>query len=145
MAFYVASNLCFRALKCNAFMCFRKCGRTLKYSNVSIVISEKEYSFTSSIQTNYQNHRALFENIFKHVQVNCYNSCNFFRRSCNDIKVHGVMAGREYTDGYYMINPAKPANYLPVFCDMTSDEGAFTLLVTSANGNWTRNEVPLRY
>ena len=36
------------------------------------------------------------------------------------------------------------AQYLPVYCDMTTAKGAFTLIVTSAHNNWTRAQVPRR-
>lgn len=35
-------------------------------------------------------------------------------------------------------------DYLPVFCDMTSDLGAYTLLVTSASNNWNAKDVTFR-
>ena len=35
-------------------------------------------------------------------------------------------------------------DYLPVFCDMTSDLGAYTLLVTSASNNWNAKDVMFR-
>ncbi|KAK3726269.1 hypothetical protein QZH41_003046 [Actinostola sp. cb2023] len=66
------------------------------------------------------------------------------RRSCNDIKVHGVRAGQTYKDGYYMIRVINEYQYLPVFCDMTSEPGAFTLIVTSRHNQWTRAQVPAR-
>ena len=34
--------------------------------------------------------------------------------------------------------------YLPVYCDMTSEQGAYTLLVTSASNGWNKNEVKLK-
>ncbi|XP_074614387.1 uncharacterized protein LOC141874129 [Acropora palmata] len=64
------------------------------------------------------------------------------RLSCNDLKVHGLRAGNTYDDGFQMIRIN--GHYLPVYCDMTTSEGAFTLVVTSAHNNWTRAEVPLR-
>ncbi|KAK3698442.1 hypothetical protein QZH41_010011 [Actinostola sp. cb2023] len=66
------------------------------------------------------------------------------RRSCFDIKVHGVRFSRKYKDDYYMIRLLNDSSYLPVFCDMTSDPGAFTLVVTSRHNNWTREQVPAR-
>ena len=66
----------------------------------------------------------------------------YFRLSCNDLKVHGLRAGNTYDDGFQMIRIN--GHYLPVYCDMTTSEGAFTLIVTSAHNNWTRAEVPLR-
>ncbi|XP_032229700.2 uncharacterized protein LOC5505409 [Nematostella vectensis] len=66
------------------------------------------------------------------------------RKSCNEIKLHGVRKGRSYEDGYYMATLLGHAQYLPVYCDMTSEPGAFTLLVTSRHNNWTREQVPAR-
>ncbi|KAK3716434.1 hypothetical protein QZH41_016845, partial [Actinostola sp. cb2023] len=66
------------------------------------------------------------------------------RRSCFDIKVHGVRLSRTYKDNYYMIRLLNDSSYLPVFCDMTSDPGAFTLVVTSRHNKWTRAQVPAR-
>lgn len=34
--------------------------------------------------------------------------------------------------------------YLPVYCDMTSEQGAYTLLVTSASNGWKKDEVKLK-
>lgn len=65
------------------------------------------------------------------------------RLSCNDLKVHGVRAGNQYEDGFQLIK-VNDTQYLPVYCDMTTSEGGFTLLVTSAHNNWTRAQVPSR-
>jgi len=65
------------------------------------------------------------------------------RLSCNDLKLHGVRAGNKYEDGFQMIR-ISDSQYLPVYCDMTTSEGAFTLIVTSAQNNWTRAQVPRR-
>ncbi|XP_073247149.1 uncharacterized protein [Porites lutea] len=65
------------------------------------------------------------------------------RFSCNDIKLRGLRAGNKYDDGFQMIR-VNSTQYLPVYCDMTTSDGAFTLLVTSANNNWTRAQVPRR-
>jgi len=65
------------------------------------------------------------------------------RLSCNDLKLHGVRAGNKYEDGFQMIR-VSGSQYLPVYCDMTTSEGAFTLIVTSAQNNWTRAQVPRR-
>ena len=35
-------------------------------------------------------------------------------------------------------------DYLPVYCDMTSDPGAYTLLVTSVSNNWKAADVRFR-
>lgn len=66
-----------------------------------------------------------------------------YRLSCNDLKLHGVRAGNTYEDGFQMIR-VNGAQYLPVYCDMTTSEGAFTLIVTSAHNNWTVTQVPRR-
>ncbi|XP_048582654.1 uncharacterized protein LOC116601185 isoform X2 [Nematostella vectensis] len=64
-------------------------------------------------------------------------------QSCNQIKLHKSPDVR-LSDGVYMIATKDPATYLPVYCDMTSEPGAYTLLVTSANGNWKPQEVTVR-
>lgn len=46
-------------------------------------------------------------------------------------------------DGLYMIRK-NSHEYLPVYCDMTSEQGAYTLLVTSASNGWNKNEVKLK-
>ncbi|KAL9951076.1 hypothetical protein ACROYT_G043672 [Oculina patagonica] len=66
------------------------------------------------------------------------------RLSCNDLKLRGLRAGNTYDeDGFQMIK-VSDAQYLPVYCDMTTAKGAFTLIVTSAHNNWTRAQVPRR-
>ena len=45
-----------------------------------------------------------------------------------------------YKDGYYNIK-GTGGNIRTVYCDMTSDAGAWTLLVTSATGGWTKPQV----
>jgi len=65
------------------------------------------------------------------------------RRSCNQIKVYGSQLGNTYDDGVYMIKE-NDVDFLPVFCDMTSDPGAYTLLVTSASNNWNAKDVTFR-
>lgn len=35
-------------------------------------------------------------------------------------------------------------DFLPVFCDMTSEPGAYTLLVTSTSNNWNAKDVKFR-
>lgn len=65
------------------------------------------------------------------------------RRSCNQVKVYGTQLGITYDDGVYMIKK-DDVDYLPVFCDMTSDLGAYTLLVTSASNNWNAKDVTFR-
>ena len=62
----------------------------------------------------------------------------FSRQSCNNIKVDGLHKGKtDYKDGFYMLQ-----NSQTVYCDMTStrNEG-WTLLVTSADSGWTREQV----
>ncbi|XP_065054894.1 uncharacterized protein LOC135683537 isoform X1 [Rhopilema esculentum] len=61
-------------------------------------------------------------------------------KSCNQIKVNGIRNGGSYKNGFYNLKESG-ANYRTVYCDMTSDVGAWTLLVTSAHGNWTKPEV----
>lgn len=46
-------------------------------------------------------------------------------------------------DGVYMIERT-PDQYLPVMCDMTSDHGAWTLLVTSKSNGWQKSQVKYR-
>jgi len=58
--------------------------------------------------------------------------------------VHGSQHSQTFQDGYYMIRLINDSSYLPVFCDMTSDPGAYTLVVTSRHNNWTRAQVPAR-
>lgn len=65
------------------------------------------------------------------------------RRSCNQVKVYGTQLGITYDDGVYMIKK-DDVDYLPVFCDMTSDLGAYTLLITSASNNWNAKDVTFR-
>lgn len=65
------------------------------------------------------------------------------RLSCNDLKLHGLRAGNKYEDGFQMIR-VNSSQYLPVYCDMTTSDGAFTLIVTSAHNNWSRAQVPIR-
>ena len=61
------------------------------------------------------------------------------------MKLHRARAGNSYQDGFYMIQLADKAQYLPVYCDMTTEAGAFTLLVTSAHNGWTPAQVLRRY
>ena len=70
-------------------------------------------------------------------------SLYFRRRSCNQIKVYGQQLGTVYDDGVYMIKQ-NDVDYLPAFCDMTSDLGAYTLLVTSVSNNWKVADVKFR-
>ncbi|PFX13518.1 Disintegrin and metalloproteinase domain-containing protein 9 [Stylophora pistillata] len=66
------------------------------------------------------------------------------RLSCNDLKLHGVRAGNKYDEDSFQLMKVSDAQYLPVYCDMTTAKGAFTLIVTSAHNNWTREQVPRR-
>jgi len=62
----------------------------------------------------------------------------FSRRSCNDIRVHGLHKGKtHYKDGFYMLQ-----NSTSVYCDMetTLNEG-WTLLVTSTSNGWKGDQV----
>ena len=72
-----------------------------------------------------------------------FNVLLLHRRSCNQVKVYGTQLGITYDDGVYMIKK-DDVDYLPVFCDMTSDLGAYTLLVTSASNNWNAKDVTFR-
>ncbi|XP_047135033.1 uncharacterized protein LOC100209306 isoform X2 [Hydra vulgaris] len=59
------------------------------------------------------------------------------RYSCNDLRVRGLVNGQLYKDGFYMLAENQPA-----YCDMTSTlNEAWTLLVTSASGGWTSDQV----
>jgi len=66
------------------------------------------------------------------------------RLSCNDLKLHGLRAGNKYEEDGFQMMKVSDAQYLPVYCDMTTAKGAFTLIVTSAHNNWTRAQVPRR-
>ncbi|KAJ7386461.1 metalloendopeptidase [Desmophyllum pertusum] len=66
------------------------------------------------------------------------------RLSCNDLKLHGLRAGNKYDEDGFQMMKVSSAQYLPVYCDMTTAKGAFTLIVTSAHNNWTRAQVPRR-
>ena len=49
-----------------------------------------------------------------------------------------------YRNGYYV---AKKSEFetRTLYCDMTSDAGGWTLLLTSAHGNWTKDQVDTTY
>lgn len=66
------------------------------------------------------------------------------RLSCNDHKIHGVRAGIKYEEDSFQLIKVSDTQYLPVYCDMKTAKGAFTLIVTSAHNNWTREQVPRR-
>ncbi|RMX44841.1 hypothetical protein pdam_00009262 [Pocillopora damicornis] len=66
------------------------------------------------------------------------------RLSCNDHKIHGVRAGIKYEEDSFQLIKVSDTQYLPVYCDMITAKGAFTLIVTSAHNNWTREQVPHR-
>ena len=66
------------------------------------------------------------------------------RLSCNDLKLHGLRAGNKYDEDGFQLMKVSNTQYLPVYCDMTTTKGAFTLIVTSAHNNWTRAQVPRR-
>ena len=57
------------------------------------------------------------------------------------MKRGGIKAQLE--DGIYMIRK-NAHEYLPVYCDMTSESGGYTLLVTSASSGWSKNEVKFK-
>ncbi|PFX30175.1 Retinol dehydrogenase 8 [Stylophora pistillata] len=64
-------------------------------------------------------------------------------RSCNEIKSENRGNKAAGKDGLYFIRK-NSHEYLPVYCDMTSEQGAYTLLVTSASNGWKKNEVKLK-
>lgn len=66
------------------------------------------------------------------------------RLSCNDLKLHGMRAGNKYSEDSFQLMKVSDTQYLPVYCDMTTAKGGFTLIVTSAHNNWTRAQVPHR-
>lgn len=66
------------------------------------------------------------------------------RLSCNDLKLHGMRAGNKYGEDSFQLMKVSDTQYLPVYCDMTTAKGGFTLIVTSAHNNWTRAQVPHR-
>ena len=72
------------------------------------------------------------------------NVCFCLRLSCNDLKLHGLRAGNKYEEDGFQMMKVSNAQFLPVYCDMTTSKGAFTLIVTSAHNNWTRPQVPRR-
>ena len=57
------------------------------------------------------------------------------------MKSGGIKAQLE--DGIYMIRK-NGYEYLPVYCDMTSAPGGYTLSVTSASNGWNKNEVKFK-
>jgi len=60
--------------------------------------------------------------------------------SCNQIKMNGERKGIKYKNGFYIAKKSE-FDLRTLYCDMTSDAGAWTLLVTSAHGNWTKSQV----
>lgn len=76
-----------------------------------------------------------------------YNTLTAFtrihRRSCNEIKMKNGESRAGMKDGIYMIRKTTH-DYLPVYCDMTSEVGAYTLLVTSASNGWKKDEVKFK-
>ena len=60
--------------------------------------------------------------------------------SCNQIKINGERKGIKYTNGFYIAKKSE-VDIRTLYCDMTSDDGAWTLLVTSIHGNWTKSQV----
>eukprot|EP00794_Sanderia_malayensis_P020639 gene20639-22674_t len=66
-------------------------------------------------------------------------------KSCNQLKTAGQRLGANVNkNGYYNIRGQQPASIKTVYCDMESDAGAWTLLVTSVNGGWTMDQVKSR-
>ena len=57
------------------------------------------------------------------------------------MKIGGIKAQLE--DGMYMIRK-NAHEYLPVYCDMKSEPGGYTLLVTSASNGWNKNKVKFK-
>ena len=102
------------------------------------VILENITSFHFSTTTkNYFFLSPLFRNISLNT-INCVR-----RRSCNEIKSENRGNKAAEKDGLYFIL-RNSHEYLPVYCDMTSEQGAYTLLVTSASNGWKKNEVKLK-
>ena len=64
------------------------------------------------------------------------------KRSCNEIKISGQRKGVVFQNGFYI---AKKSEFetVTLYCDMTSDAGGWTLLLTSAHGKWTKDQVGL--
>ncbi|XP_068727258.1 uncharacterized protein [Montipora capricornis] len=60
-------------------------------------------------------------------------------RSCNELKTKKRGRGAPLKDGLYMIH--QTSQYFPVYCDMTSETGAYTLLVTSSTNGWSKSKV----
>ena len=55
--------------------------------------------------------------------------------------MYGSHRGTErYDDGVYIIKK-DDISVQPVYCDMTSDPGAWTLLITSITGGWGYEQV----
>lgn len=55
-----------------------------------------------------------------------------------------MRAGNKYGEDSFQLMKVSDTQYLPVYCDMTTAKGGFTLIVTSAHNNWTRAQVPHR-
>ena len=64
-------------------------------------------------------------------------------RSCKDILNIAKAQGKEFPDGVYQIEPDGSTS-LKVFCDMTRDDGGWTLIVSSHTNDWTANSVKER-
>ena len=60
--------------------------------------------------------------------------------SCNQIKINGERKGIKYKNGFYVAKKSE-VDIRTLYCDMTSDVGAWTLLLTSAHGNWKKSQV----
>lgn len=65
-------------------------------------------------------------------------------RSCKDIKMILDKMNRPLYDGIYHIKPVKTKELFPVYCDMSSDGGGWTLIVSSHTNSWTEKSVFLK-
>ena len=57
--------------------------------------------------------------------------------------MNGERKGIKYKSGFYIAKKSE-VDTRTIYCDMTSDAGAWTLLVTSAHGNWTKSQVSFK-